>query len=123
MGLLSIIVRALFSCGSRQRREARASTSSALGRNTLAKPPYATSLEKRGDYRTLAAGLLAASSFAFAADNNGGKNNNNGGKDNMTTGSINDPVRPDMEDAEKCREHVAGGAPCQEPGTTMDSQQ
>jgi len=73
---------------------------------------------------TLAAGLLAASSLAFAADNNGG--NNNGGKDgmkdNMATGSINDPNRPDMEDAEKCRDHVAGGAPCQEPGTTMDMQ-
>jgi hypothetical protein len=71
---------------------------------------------------TLAAGLLAASSFAFAADNNGGKNDNNG-KDNMATGSINDPSRPDMEDAQKCRDHVAGGAPCQEPGTTMDMQQ
>jgi hypothetical protein len=69
-----------------------------------------------------AAALLAASSFAFAADNNGG---NNGGKDGMkndqtTTGSISDPSRPDMDDAQKCRDHVAGGAPCQEPGTTMD---
>jgi len=73
---------------------------------------------------TLAAGLLAASSMAFAADNNGGGNNNGGKdgmKDNMTTGSVNDN-RPDMEDAEKCRDHVAGGAPCQEPGTTMDMQ-
>ena len=70
---------------------------------------------------TLAAGLLAASSMAFAADNNGGKNDNNN-TDKMTTGSINDPNRPDMEDAQKCRDHVAGGAPCQEPGTTMDMQ-
>jgi hypothetical protein len=69
---------------------------------------------------TLAAGLLAASSFAYAADNNnGGKNN----KDQTTTGSISDPVRPDMEDAEKCREGTGGGAPCSEQGTTMDFQQ
>ena len=51
-----------------------------------------------------------------------GKDNNNG-KDNMTTGSINNPSRPDMEEAQKCRDHVAGGAPCQEPGTVMDMQQ
>lgn len=69
-----------------------------------------------------AAALLAASSMAFAADNNNNGNNNNGGKDNMTTNSISDPSRPDAEDAQKCRDHVAGGAPCQEPGTTMDMQ-
>lgn len=70
---------------------------------------------------TLAAGLLAASSMAFAADNGGGKNDNNG-RDNMTTGSVNNPSRPDAEEAQKCRDHVAGGAPCQEPGTVMDMQ-
>ena len=70
---------------------------------------------------TLTAGLLAASSMAFAADNDGGKNNN-GKQDNMTTGSINNTSRPDMEEAQKCRDHVAGGAPCQEPGTLMDLQ-
>lgn len=72
-----------------------------------------------------AAALLAASSFAFAADNNG---NNNGGKDGMkndqtTTGSIKgNGLNKDgtSDDAEKCREHVAGGAPCLENGTTMD---
>lgn len=69
---------------------------------------------------TLAAGLLAASSMAYAADNNGGKDNNK--QDQTTTGSINDPNRPDMEDAEKCREGTGGGAPCQEPGTVMDMQ-
>ncbi len=73
---------------------------------------------------TLAAGMLAASSFAFAADNNGG-NNNGGGKndgmtDKMNTGSIdgrND--QGDLDDATKCREGTAGGAPCQELGTGM----
>jgi len=39
---------------------------------------------------TIAAGLLAASSMAFAADNNGGKNmNDEGTRDAQTTGSVN----------------------------------
>ena len=70
---------------------------------------------------TLAAGMLAASSLAFAADNNGGKND--GKNDNMmdqsTTGSIRNQDGPG-DDATKCREGISGGAPCQEPGTTMD---
>lgn len=71
---------------------------------------------------TLAAGLLAASSFAYAADNNNSGGNDNK-QDQTTTGSIKDPNRPDMEDAQKCREGTGGGAPCQEPGTVMDLQQ
>lgn len=72
-----------------------------------------------------AAALLAASSFAFAADNNSGGNNggNNGTKDNMTTGSTTKDGTGDLEDQQKCREGTGGGAPCQENGTTMDMQQ
>lgn len=65
--------------------------------------------------------------MAFAADNNGGNNNgnNNGGmkNDQTTTGSINDPNRPDIDDAQKCRDHVAGGPLCNEQGTSTDMQQ
>lgn len=71
---------------------------------------------------TLAAGILAASSFAFAADDNGG-GNKDGKNDNMmdqsTTGSIRDQDGTG-DDATKCREGISGGAPCQEPGTTME---
>lgn len=66
-----------------------------------------------------AAALLSASSFAFAADN-GGKND--GKNDADKTGSISDPNRPDMDDAEKCRDHVAGGPVCNEQGTSTDMQ-
>jgi hypothetical protein len=38
---------------------------------------------------TIAAGLLAASSLAFAADNNAGKNENDMQRDQQTTGSVN----------------------------------
>ena len=66
-----------------------------------------------------AAALLAASSFAFAADNNGGKNDNNNGQDNMNTGSVTKDGTGDLEDQQKCREGTGGGAPCQERGTVM----
>lgn len=71
---------------------------------------------------TVAAGLLAASSFAFAADNNGGDKNGgkDGMKDNMTTGSTQtQDATGDLEDQKHCREGTGGGAPCQEPGTVM----
>lgn len=70
---------------------------------------------------TLAAGLLAVSSFAFAADNNGGKSEPDGGsaRDPMTTGDINNPETGTIDDATKCREGTSGGAPCQEDGTVM----
>jgi hypothetical protein len=76
---------------------------------------------------TLAVALLSASTFAFAADNNGGDNNNggnNGQMDDMTTGSTrtSDPTG-DLADQENCREGTGGGAPCQEQGTTMGTQQ
>ena len=71
---------------------------------------------------TLAAGLLAVSSLAFAADNNGG-NNDGGNKDNTTTGSTTKDSAGDLMDQKKCREGTGGGAPCQENGTTMDMQQ
>ena len=71
---------------------------------------------------TLTAGLLAFSSLAFAADNNGGKNDNNG-KDNINTGSVTRDGTGDLEDQKKCREGTGGGAPCQEQGTTMDLKQ
>lgn len=67
---------------------------------------------------TLAAGLLAVSSLAFAADNNnGGKNNEN--QDQTTTGSVTRDGTGDLEDQQKCREGTGGGAPCQEDGTVM----
>lgn len=70
---------------------------------------------------TLAAGLMAASSLAFAADNNGGdKGGKDGMKDQSTTGSIQRQNDDTGDDAMKCREGVSGGAPCQEPGTTME---
>ena len=70
---------------------------------------------------TLAVALLSASSFAFAADNNGGKDVPDGGagRDDTTTGSISDPETGNIDDATKCREGVSGGAPCQEDGTVM----
>jgi len=73
---------------------------------------------------TLAAGLLAASSMAFAADNSGSKDNN-GNPDTMNTGSIEkNGINKDgtIDDATKCREGTGGGAPCQEDGTVMDMQ-
>lgn len=68
-----------------------------------------------------AAALLAASSFALAADNNGGKDGMK--NDQTTTGSIKgNGLNKDgtSDDAQKCREHSGGGAPCQENGTMMD---
>jgi hypothetical protein len=67
-----------------------------------------------------AAALLAASSFAFAADN-GGKNDGKDGMNNdpATTGSVTKDATGDIDDAMKCREGVSGGAPCQEDGTVM----
>lgn len=53
----------------------------------------------------LAAGLLAASSMSFAADNNGGNNGGKDGmKDNTNTGSImsNDGNNVSIEDREFC---------------------
>jgi hypothetical protein len=65
---------------------------------------------------TLAAGLMAVSSFAFAADNN------NGGKDgmkndNQTTGSIdnNDGNNVSIEDREFCLSNP-GDSKCQKLG-------
>jgi hypothetical protein len=69
---------------------------------------------------TVAAGLLAVSSFAFAADNNGG--NNNGAKDGMkadqnTTGSVdnNDGNTVPLEGREFCLENP-GDSKCQKLG-------
>lgn len=71
-----------------------------------------------------AAALLAASTFAFAADNNGGKDGKGGMKnDQTTTGSVTKDGTGDTLDQKKCREGTGGGAPCQEQGTTMDMQQ
>ena len=69
---------------------------------------------------TLAVALLSVSSFAMAADNNGGK----GGKDGMktdpaTTGSTTVDSTGDLQDQKKCREGTGGGAPCQEDDTVM----
>ena len=50
---------------------------------------------------TLAAGLLAVSSLAFAADNNNGDKNNN--QDRTTTGSVTRDGTGDLEDQQKCR--------------------
>ncbi|MBX9459526.1 MAG: hypothetical protein KL863_27790 [Rhizobium sp.] len=69
-----------------------------------------------------AATLLAASSFAFAADNNGGKDGKDGMMDNSTTGSIQSQTKDStggIDDATECREGTAGGPLCQEPGTAM----
>jgi hypothetical protein len=71
-----------------------------------------------------AAVLLSASSFAYAADNNGGKDGKDGMKnDQTTTGSVTKDGSGDLMDQENCREGTGGGAPCQEQGTTMDTQQ
>lgn len=66
---------------------------------------------------TLAAGLLALSSVAYAGNNN----NNNGGKskgqDSTTTGSLKgNGLNEDgsSDDAMKCRAHTAGAALCGE---------
>lgn len=64
---------------------------------------------------TLAVALLAGSSFAFAADNNGGKN---GGKNDTTmgqdqTGSIKSGTdSPDMMEKERCKTAPADDAKC-----------
>jgi hypothetical protein len=71
---------------------------------------------------TLAAGLLAASSTAFAADNNNGGKNDGGKNDQDKTGSISDPSRPDMDDQKACKDGTGGGAVCNEKGTTTDMQ-
>jgi len=71
-----------------------------------------------------AAALLAASSFSFAADNNGGKDGKDGMKnDQTTTGSVTKDSTGDLMDQKNCREGTGGGAPCQEQGTTMDNMQ
>lgn len=67
------------------------------------------------------AALLAASSFAFAADNAGGKDGKN--SDPTTTGSTTKDSTGDLTDQKNCREGTGGGAPCQERGTTMEMQQ
>jgi len=62
---------------------------------------------------TFAEAMLAASSVAFAADNNGGKNDNN--MDNDKTGSINnhDPIDPpDQKSIEYCQTAPADDANC-----------
>ena len=64
---------------------------------------------------TLTAALFAASSFAFAADNNGG-NMDNGMMDNDKTGSIEtrDPTEPpDQKTIEFCKTAPADDANCQ----------
>ena len=74
---------------------------------------------------TLAVALLSASTFAFAADNNGGKDGKNG-TDPATTGSLKGNglnIDGSSDDAEKCRDGAAGAALCDEQGTTMDMQQ
>ena len=70
---------------------------------------------------TLAVAMLAASSFAFAADN-GGKNDGKDGMDNTTTNSTKNSTG-DIDDQKACRDGSGGGAPCSEDGTTMDMQQ
>jgi len=67
-----------------------------------------------------AAALLAASSFAFAADNNGSKGGKDGpNTDPATTGSLKGNglnIDGSSDDAAKCREGSAGAALCQQDG-------
>jgi hypothetical protein len=68
---------------------------------------------------TFAAALVAASSLAFAADTGSGDNKDGMKQDPATTGSVNEN-KAGVEMREDCRDGMSGGAPCQEPGTTMD---
>jgi len=71
------------------------------------------------------AALLAASSFAFAADNNGGKGGKDG-TDPATTGSLKGNglnVDGSSDDAAKCRDGSAGAALCDQPGSSTDNMQ
>lgn len=72
---------------------------------------------------TLAAGMLAASSMAFAADNNGGKNNGkDSALDNSKTNSINSEGRTiSPEEREFCVANP-GDSKCQGLGGEMNQQ-
>jgi hypothetical protein len=72
---------------------------------------------------TFAAAMLAASSFAFAADNSGNNNDGNKDMDNKATGSINnnDGNNVSIEDREFCQANPAD-AKCQNLGGEMNQQ-
>lgn len=73
---------------------------------------------------TLAIALLSASSFAFAADNNGGKGGKSG-MDPSTTGSLKGNglnIDGSSDDAAKCRQGSAGAALCRQKRKNMDMQ-
>lgn len=57
-----------------------------------------------------AAAMLAASTLAFAGNNNGGDRGGRDGVDRSTTGSIRD--QNDIDDQERCRNHEWGGPLC-----------
>jgi hypothetical protein len=64
---------------------------------------------------TVAAALLAVSSFAFAADNKNNNNENSVGKGNETTGSIMDKSgtdTPDQADIDRCKTAQADDPTC-----------
>lgn len=62
----------------------------------------------------LAAGLLAASSFAYAADDNDGKKDMGTERDQQTTGSINTEGRTlSPEERERCMTASPQDASCQ----------
>jgi len=63
---------------------------------------------------TLAAGLLAATSFAYAADNNDGRKDPLNERDQQTTGSINTEGRTlSPEERERCMTASPQDASCQ----------
>lgn len=72
-----------------------------------------------------AAALLAATSFAFAADNKGGGKDGKNGTDPTTTGSLKGNglnIDGTSDDAEKCRAGTAGAALCGERDMNTDMQ-
>ena len=69
-----------------------------------------------------AAAMLAASSFAFAANNDGGDRGSRDGVDRSTTGSI-ERDRNDIDDQERCRNHEWGGPLCGEMGIDTQGHQ
>jgi hypothetical protein len=71
---------------------------------------------------SFAAGLLAVSSFAFAADNNAGKDPNDTPRDQQTTGSVNTEGRTlSPEEREFCVANPADSK-CQGLGGEMNQQ-